>query len=1562
MWGHPMDQNALRRTESGMQDQQWHRDDGTANAPSTGEEHIEKGREAADPSADGTWGERDVGGFNEQEAKQEFEALKNNLNQLQRTRTQETQASRVGTTQSRGDKALSRTQTRQSAAASHTTDFTDLEAGEGDGDTDFELSEFMREGHFEKRTDDGSAKKVGVLYKNLTVKGVGSATAFVRTVPDAVLGTFGPDLYHVITRFIPSLSFGKKTTRTLINDFTGCVRDGEMMLVLGRPGAGCSTFLKAISNNRKSYASVEGDVSYGGISAEKQHKMYRGEVNYNPEDDLHFAPLSVWQTLTFALMNKTKKDAREEVSIIATALMRIFGISHTKYTAVGDEYTRGVSGGERKRVSIAETLASKSTVMTWDNSTRGLDASTALDYARSLRIMTDISNRTTLVTLYQAGEGIYELMDKVLVIDQGREIFSGPAKEAKQYFIDLGFECPDRQTTADFLTAVTDPIERKFRPGFEGKAPKSPEELERAFRNSPHYKRLLADVTDYENHLERTNYDATKKFEGAVQESKSKMVSKKSPYTVSFPRQVIACTKREFWLLFGDRTSLYTKIFIIVSNGLIVGSLFYNQPENTEGNFSRGGAMFFSILFLGWLQLSELMKAVSGRAVAARHQEYAFYRPSAVAIARVIQDIPVIAVQVCIFGLVMYFMTNLDVNAGKFWIYMLFVFTNTFMITALYRAFASLSPEIDTAVRFSGIALNLLVIYTGYVIPKTQLLGDYIWFGWLYWINPISYSFEAVISNEFSGKIVECAPSQLVPQGPGIQPEYQGCATTGAAVNARSVAGEDYIGASFGYTRAHLWRNFGVVIAFTVLYILVTVVATELFDFSHGGGGALVFKKSRRSKKQAQRLSAPNDEEKRADNGVTSGNSSTEVGSSPQTVNEENEDMEKLTKSDSIFTWRDVEYTVPYMGGERKLLNNVNGYAKPGIMVALMGASGAGKTTLLNTLAQRQKMGVVAGEMFVDGRPLGPDFQRNTGFCLQGDLHDGTQTIREAIEFSALLRQEASVPRSEKIAYVDKIIDLLELNDLQDAIISSLGVEQRKRLTIGVELAAKPSLLLFLDEPTSGLDSQSAYSIVRFLKKLSRAGQAIVCTIHQPSSVLLQQFDMVLALNPGGNTFYFGPIGEGGKDIVKYFADRGATCPPKKNIAEFILETAARPHKKPDGTKIDWNEEWRNSEQAEAVVEEIDGLKQVRSRASQPDQPSKEAEREFAAPVWLQTTELTKRMFRQYWRDPSYLYGKFFTSVIMGIFNGFTFWQLGHSIQDMQNRMFTCFLIITIPATVVNGVVPKFFGNMALWQAREYPSRIYGWFAFCTANVVAEIPAAIVSGFLYWVLWYLPTGLPTESSVSGYSFLMTILFFLFMNSWGQWICAFAPSFTVISNVLPFFFVMFGLFNGVVRPYSQLPVFWKYWMYYVNPSTYWIGGMLAATLDGSPVECASKETAQFDSPPGQSCGDYAGAFAKQAGGYLLNPDANAGCMYCPYSNGNQYLTTLNLKADEKWRDFGIFLAFCISNWFLVYFFIYTVRVRGWSFGLGHVFGALGKVVALVQKPFKRSSKEKKNEST
>ncbi|KAK3335080.1 ABC-2 type transporter-domain-containing protein [Neurospora tetraspora] len=1535
-------------------------------------------------SHDGAWGERDVGGPVDREAAmQEFAELRLGLSRL--TRERSTTSKPFSRPASRASRATSGGRPdglfkRLSAAVSNAVgdgkqhDQDSEDEGPGDvsssdrsGDQDFQLEQFMRDGHLEKRNEAGeSTKKVGVVFKNLTVKGVSSGATFVRTLPEAILGTFGPDLYRILGNYIPALRFGRKPElRTLLNNFTGVVRHGEIMMVLGRPGSGCSTFLKVIANNRADYAAVDGEVHYGGISAEEVANKYRGEVVYNGEDDVHLPTLTVEQTLKFSLLNKTKKRLRGDMELIITALLKMFAMSHTRHTIVGDAYVRGVSGGERKRVSIQESLATKSSLVCWDNSTRGLDASSALDYARSLRIMTDVSDRTTLTTLYQAGEGIYELMDKVLVIDEGRMLFQGPASKARQYFIDLGFHAPPRQTTPDFLTSLCDPNARQFRPGWKDRCPKTAEDLEKAFLASASYQDVLADVRDYESHLLKTNHADTHAFKESVSSQKSRRVSDESNYTVSFFKQVAACTRREVWLAWGDKQELRTKFFIIVGVAFVVSSLFYDSPLDTSGAFMRGGTTFFSIIFLGWLQMSELMKAVSGRAVVERHKAYAFYRPSAVNFARAIVDFPLLLAQVIIFSLIVYFMTGLDRDPGKFFTYALLIFTTTYCLTALYRMFAALSPTIDDAVRFSGLALNLVVLYCGYVMSKPVMLGQKIWFGWLYYISPIAYSFEAVLSNDFHGREMQCSPAMLVPQGPGIQQQNQGCTLPGGRPGDDTVNGDAYLAQQFQYTRGHLWRNWAVIIAFAVLYLLVSVLATEKLSFVGGGGGALVFKKSSKAKKNLTLGNGPHDEEK----GSSRGSSTDDVGHKTPHGPSRKEMGRTIEKSEKVFTWEDVTYTVPTPHGPKRLLNKVSGYVKPGVMVALMGASGAGKTTLLNTLSQRQTVGVLTGDMLVDNKPLGTDFQRSTGFVEQMDLHDESATIREALEFSALLRQSRDIPRDEKLAYVDSIIDLLELEDVQDAIISSLGVEQKKRLTIGVELAAKPSLLLFLDEPTSGLDSQSAMSIVRFLRKLCAAGQAIVCTIHQPSSDLIQEFDKILALNPGGNVFYFGPVGKDGSSVVNYFAARGVECPPGKNVAEFLLETAAKPHKRVDkdgkSRRVVWAEEWKESDEYRQVLSEIDMIKKTRTLATQlSNNQAQPIQHEFAAPIPTQAWLLTKRMFIRQWRDPSYLYGRLFICLIMGIFNGFTYWKISSphhshplSLTQLQNSLFTAFLIIMLPSTVLNAVLPKFFMSRSLWEKREHPSRIYGWVAFCTAEILSEIPGSIVAGTLYFLAWYLPTGLPrgtgsAESESAVYVWLMSVSFMIFIASWGQWICAFAPSFAVITNVLPFFLVIFSLFNGVVVPWQQMNVAWKWWLYYLNPATYWIGGNMAAVLRGQTVHCADNEMAVFRPPVGESCQSFAGTWLSGVGrGYLTTmgvvDDGGYECGYCPYADGEEYLASLNVKTGQMWRNFGIFAAFCVSNWALVYFFIYTVRVKGWSFGFGFVGSVVGAVVGTVK---------------
>lgn len=207
----------------------------------------------------------------------------------------------------------------------------------------------------------------------------------------------------------------------------------------------------------------------------------------------------------------------------------------------------------------------------------------------------------------------------------------------------------------------------------------------------------------------------------------------------------------------------------------------------------------------------------------------------------------------------------------------------------------------------------------------------------------------------------------------------------------------------------------------------------------------------------------------------------------------------------------------------------------------------------MDVLAARKDEGTITGEVLLNGMKLPVSFQRTTGYCEQVDVHLPESTVREALEFSALLRQPRHIPDKDKLSYVDEIIDLLELHDISDAIIGKpgegLGVEQRKRLTIGVELVSRPSLL-FLDEPTSGLDGQSSFMIVGFLQKLAAAGQSVLCTIHQPSAALFAGFDMLLLLKAGGRTVYFGPV----QDVPDYFIDKGVEWPKSINPAEFMID------------------------------------------------------------------------------------------------------------------------------------------------------------------------------------------------------------------------------------------------------------------------------------------------------------------------------------------------------------------------------------------------------------------------
>ncbi|QKX63303.1 uncharacterized protein TRUGW13939_10472 [Talaromyces rugulosus] len=1342
-------------------------------------------------------------------------------------------------------------------------------------------------------------RELGVTWKDINVEVVGA---------DSAINENAASQFNIPKKVMESRR--KRPLKTILNDSHGCVKPGEMLLVLGRPGSGCTTLLNILANRRKGYAGVSGDVWYGSMTPEEA-AHHRGQIVMNTEEELFFPTLTVGQTMDFATKLKvphhlpndvaSKQDLRLETKDF---LLESMGIQHTNDTMVGNEYVRGVSGGERKRVSIIETLATRGSVYCWDNSTRGLDASTALSYTKAVRAMTDVLGLASIVTLYQAGNGIYDLFDKVLVLDAGKQVYYGPMKEARPFMENLGFVCRDGSNVADYLTGVTVPTERLVREGYENRFPRNADMLLEEYKKSPIYPRMTAEY-DYPTSEEAR--ERTRAFKESIAYEKHPQLPKSSPLTISFAAQVNAAVSRQYQIIWGDKATFLIKQISTLAQALIAGSLFYNAPDNSAGLFVKSGALFFSLLYNSLLAMSEVTDSFTGRPVLIKHKSFAYYHPAAFCIAQITADIPILIFQISIFALVLYFMVGLTMSAGAFFTYWVILFATTMCMTALFRAIGAAAATFDAASKVSGFVITASIMYVGYMIKKPDM---HPWFVWLYWIDPLAYGFEALLGNEYKGKILPCIANNLVPNGPGyLDPLHQSCAGVGGAIQGEvTVTGEAYL-RSMSYSESHIWRNFGILWAWWVLYVAITVICTTRWKASSENGPSLLIPRENLHIVQ-EKLAL--DEETQSQGKTVATNSS----SNSVTEKGDNDIDKNLIRNTSVFTWKDLSYTVKTPTGDRVLLDNVQGWVKPGMLGALMGSSGAGKTTLLDVLAQRKTQGTIRGSIMVDGRDLPVSFQRSAGYCEQLDVHEPFATVREALEFSALLRQSRDVSREEKLKYVDVIINLLELHDIADTLIGKVGaglsVEQRKRVTIGVELVAKPSILIFLDEPTSGLDGQSAYNTVRFLRKLADVGQAVLVTIHQPSAQLFAQFDTLLLLAKGGKTVYFGDIGDNGSTIKEYFGRYGAPCPAEANPAEHMIDVVSGELSQ----GRDWNKVWLESPEHEKTSKELDNI--IADAAAKPPQTQDDGN-EFAMTLWDQTKIVSNRMNVAMFRNTDYVNNKIMLHIFTALFNGFSFWMIGDTIGDLQLRLFTVFNFIFVAPGVIAQLQPLFIERRDIYEARERKSKMYSWIAFVTGLVVSELPYLCICAVLYFVCWYYTVGFPTDSNKSGAVFFVMLLYEFVYTGIGQFIAAYAPNAVFATLANPVVIGTLVSFCGVLVPYTQIQAFWRYWMYYLNPFNYLMGSLLTFTIWDAEVNCAEGEFAIFD-PANGTCGEYLAPYQQGMGmlSHLVNPNDTSACKVCQYGSGSDYLKTINLKEYYYgWRDAGIVAIFAVSSYALVY---------------------------------------------
>ncbi|KAH9199408.1 ABC-2 type transporter-domain-containing protein [Zygosaccharomyces rouxii] len=1361
----------------------------------------------------------------------------------------------------------------------------------------------------------------GIAFKNVTAIGIDASAAYGPSVEEMFR-----DLLKWPLKFF---KFGKKDAvplREIVRNCTGVVESGEMLFVVGRPGAGSSTLLKCLSGEIDDYVRVEGSFSYDGLDQAEMMKRYKGYVVYCPEMDFHFPKITVKETIDFALKCKTPRvrvdnmTRSQYVNSLRDMWCTVFGLRHTYATKVGNEVVRGVSGGERKRVSLVEAQCMMAALYSWDNATRGLDASTALEFAQAIRTATNMMNNSALVCIYQAGENIYQLFDKATVLYNGKQIYFGPADKAVAYFQDMGWVKPPRMTSAEFLTSVTVDFENRtldIKPGYEDKVPKSGAEFEQRWLESEEYQELLRYYDDYQA---RHPADETRdRFETAKRQVLQKGQRMKSQFAVNYATQVWLCMMRGFQRVKGDST--YTKVYLssFITKGLIIGSMFHQidhkNQSTTAGAYSRGGLIFYVLIFAAVTSLAEIANSFANRPIVVKHKTYSMYHISAESLQEIITEMPIKFLAIVLLAVTTYWMPLMKFTAGAFFQYFLYLFTCQQCMSFIFKFVATMTKDGTTAHAVGGLAVLMFTTACGFVIPIGEM---HHWMRWFHYLNPLTYTYESLMSTEFHGRQMLC--SNLVPNGAGyenVPVANKICDAAGSVKGRKYVSGDAYVQKNYHFAYKHAWRDWGVNVVWTAGYIMFNVIASEFLKPLEGGGDLLLYKRGH----------MPNFGTENADAKTASREEMMEALNGPGV------DLKKVIAEKDVFTWNNLDYVIPYDGATRQLLCNVFGYVQPGKMTALMGESGAGKTTLLNVLAQRVNMGTVTGDMLVNAKPLPQSFNRSCGYVAQADNHMAELSVRESLRFAAVLRQPASVPIAEKYDYVEKILLLLGMQNYAEAYVGKTGkglnVEQRKKLSIGVELVARPALLLFLDEPTSGLDSQSAWSIVQFMRALADSGQSILCTIHQPSATLFEQFDRLLLLKKGGRMVYFGDIGPNSSTMLSYFErESGVKCGVSENPAEYILNCIGAGATA--STSADWGDLWEKSPECAKAREEVEELH--RTLPSKPTNEDPELCTKFAATYPVQLKMLFKRTNLQFWRSPVYLRAKFFECVACALFVGLSYVHLNHTLGAAQEAFASVFMLLLISIAMVNQMHVFAFPSRELYEVREAASNTFHWSALLLMHLLFEIIWSVACQFFCWVCYYWPAYYSGRASQAGFFWFFYVLIFpAYYCSYGLWILYMSPDVPSASMINSNIFAAFLLFCGILQPREKMPAFWRRLMYKTSPFTYVVQALVTCLVHNKKVVCGEHELLRMDPPSGQTCASYLQKYKSEQGGYIRNPGATSDCEYCPYTVQDDVVRKYNIHWGQRWRNFGFLWAYIIFNVFFMLFCYYIMRVKVWSLG-------------------------------
>jgi len=1271
--------------------------------------------------------------------------------------------------------------------------------------------------------------RVGIEMPAIEVRYEGLCVEVDAFVGSAALPTLWNASINMLKSLIGRLAASNKKTIHILKNVNGIIRPSRMTLLLGPPSSGKSTLMRALAGKLDKSLKVTGKITYCGHTLAEFYPERTSA--YVSQYDLHNAEMTVRETLDFsrrclgvgarydmlAELARRERDAGikpdpeidaymkatavqgQESNIVTDLTLKVLGLDVCADTMIGDDMIRGISGGQKKRVTTGEMLTGPARALFMDEISTGLDSSSTFQIVKYVKQLVHVMNETVMISLLQPPPETYNLFDDIILLSEGYIVYHGPRENILEFFESSGFRCPDRKGVADFLQEVTSKRDQQqywYREQERYRPVTVPEFAER-FKSFHVGQRMLKEM--------QIPFNKSKTHPAALTTQKYGISSKESLKAV-FAREVLLMKRNSFIYIF--------KITQLIILGALAMTVFL-RTKMPSGQISDGvkffGALTFGLITILFNGLAELNLTIKKLPTFYKQRDFLFFPPWTVGLVDIILKVPVSLAESGVWVVLTYYVMGFAPAPGRFFRQLLAFFGTHQMATALFRFLGSVLKTTVVANNFGLFVILLVFIFGGFLIPRGDIRP---WWIWAYWSSPMMYSQNAISVNEFLA--TRWSTSYL--------DNSTGATTT---VGKYLLKSKGLFTTNGGY-----WLSVGAVGAFAILFNILYILALTYLSPS-GSSNTLV----------------PDEESESEVNA-----SSTATSSIPMVSIGTNGATNKPTQSGIVLPFQPLSLSFSHvnyyvdMPAEMKeqgfaesrlqLLTDISGAFRPGVLTALVGASGAGKTTLMDVLAGRKTSGYIEGSITLSGYPKKQEtFARVSGYCEQNDIHSPNVTVYESILFSAWLRLSSDVDDKTRKMFVEEVMTLVELDPLRNAMVGLPGVdglstEQRKRLTIAVELVSNPSII-FMDEPTSGLDARAAAIVMRAVRNTVNTGRTVVCTIHQPSIDIFESFDELLLLKRGGQIIYAGDLGRKSHKLVEYFE----AIPGVEKITEgynpatWMLEVSSPLAEA--RLEVNFAEIYSNSalyRENQEIIKELSVPVPGYEDLSFPTKYSQNFYNQCVANLWKQ--------YKSYWKNPPHNALRYFMTLLNGLVFGTVFWQKGTKLgssQDFFNLLGATYAaVFFLGAANCVTVQPVVAVERTVFY-REKAAGMYSPLAYALAQSSVEIMYNIVQGCLYTLIIYSMIGYDWKADKFFYFLFFIIQSFNYFTFFGMMLVALTPSALLANILISFAMPLWNLFAGFLVFRPLIPIWWR-WYYWLNPVSWTIYGVVASQFgdNTSPI--------------------------------------------------------------------------------------------------------------------------------